>query len=138
MPNVTELPISEFIFTFSRSSGSGGQNVNKVNSRATLHWDYRNTTALSGSQINRLSSRYKGFINKEGTLSISCDSYRDQARNRTECIERLQRMVQSIWRPPAPRIATKPSRAARKKRVEEKQRRGSIKATRKRWNKGNE
>jgi len=133
MSNRIEIPEGEISFTFSRSSGSGGQNVNKVSSKATLHWDFRNSAALSLTQAARFAEHFARFINSAEQVNVSCDSHRDQVRNRAECIARLTKMIQSIARAPRKRIATKPSRAARIKRVESKQHRASAKRSRKRW-----
>lgn len=114
------IPASELQFSFSRSSGPGGQNVNKVNSKATLRWALYQSQALPHAVLSRFATRFAGRINDAGEIVIQSDTHRDQPRNVTDCLERLRAMVLSVARPPAVRKKTKPSRAANQRRLDRK------------------
>ena len=115
-----QIPLSEFEFTYSRSSGPGGQNVNKVNSKALLRWPVRTSTSLPEPVRQRLLSRYGNRITAEGDLLISSQRFRDQARNVDDCLERLREMLVLAATPPTRRKRTKPTRASIKRRLENK------------------
>lgn len=114
------VPIAEFRLTFSRSSGPGGQNVNKVNSKVTLHWDVTATASLPEDVKRRLLAKYHQQINVNGQLVIASQRYRDQLRNRMDCLEKLRQMVLGVATPPKRRRPTRPSRAARERRMRAK------------------
>ena len=114
------IPLSEFEFTYARSSGPGGQNVNKVNSKALLRWPVRTSTSLPEPVRQRLLSRYGNRITAEGDLLISSQRFRDQARNVDDCLERLREMLILAATPPTRRKRTKPTRASIKRRLENK------------------
>jgi ribosome-associated protein len=132
LPRGLLIPAAELDERFSRSSGPGGQSVNTTDSRVELVWDVANSAALSDEQrarvINRLGTRVSG-----GVLVIAASEHRSQLQNRQAARLRLQHLVAVALEPPAPpRRATKPSRAAKARRIEEKRRRGEVKATRRR------
>ncbi len=124
------IPLGEFRFTFSRSSGPGGQNVNKVNSKVTLHWQVLTTASLPDDVKNRFRAKYRRQINLDGELVVVSQRFRDQLRNRHDCIEKLRGMVQEVVRPPKRRRPTKPSRAARERRLRAKRHRAEKKRMR--------
>lgn len=111
---------SEFDFSFSRSSGPGGQNVNKVNSRASLQWNVMNSHALPESVKHRFLTTYAARLTKEGVVIISSQRYRDQGRNVTDCLEKLRQLILAVADEPVPRRPTKPSRGAKQRRLSEK------------------
>ena len=115
-----QIPDEEFAFTYTRSSGPGGQNVNKVNSKAILHWDATRSPSLPDDVRERLLLSVANRINGEGFLVISSERYRDQPRNAADCLEKLRAMLEAVATPPKRRRATKPSRAARERRLEKK------------------
>ena len=113
------VPREQCRFSFSRSSGAGGQNVNKVNSKATLHWDL-NTADIPADVMERLRGRYGGFITQENELQITSQENRTQKDNVEDCFERLERMLENVWRAPKKRKATKPTYGSVMKRLSTK------------------
>jgi ribosome-associated protein len=124
------IPMSEFQFSFARSSGPGGQNVNKVNSKAMLRWRVLETGSLPVDVRERLLTRYGKRITGEGDLIVSSQRFRDQGRNVSDCLEKLREMLAAIATPPKRRRRTRPSRAAMARRVEMKQKRSRQKQMR--------
>lgn len=115
-----QIPREEFEFTFSRSSGPGGQNVNKVNSKALLRWPIRTSPSLPEEVRTRFIERYRTRLTESGDLLISSQRYRDQARNVDDCLEKLREMILAVVQRPKTRKATKPSRSSQRRRVEGK------------------
>ncbi len=110
------IPLDEFEFTFVRSSGPGGQNVNKVNSKAVLRWPALASPSLSAEVKQRLEASYRSRLTAGGELLISSQRYRDQARNIDDCLEKLRAMLAAVARAPksaAPRAPpARPTSAA--------------------------
>lgn len=129
-PNIT-IPREEFEFRFDRSSGPGGQNVNKVNSKATLHWPVTTSPSLPESVRERFLLAYSNRINKDGQLVVSSQRYRDQAKNVEDCLERVREMVLKAASPPKRRRKTKPTLASKRRRLDAKKRRSQKKELRK-------
>ena len=121
---------SELEESFVRSSGPGGQNVNKVSSAVQLRFDVRRSPSLPNDVAIRLMRLAGSRVTKEGVIVIVAQSYRDQARNRAEVRERLVELIQEAAVKPTPRRATKPTKASKKRRLEGKKRRGDIKKMR--------
>jgi ribosome-associated protein len=115
-----QIPMSEFEFTFARSGGPGGQNVNKVNSKAVLRWRVKDTTSLPDAVKQRFLEKYGTRVTTDGDLIMTSQTYRDQARNVDECLRKLAEMLESVVKPPTPRRPTKPSKAAKIRRAESK------------------
>ena len=124
------VPLREFSFTFSRSSGPGGQNVAKVSTKATLRWRVSTTRSLPAGVRERFLARYARRITSDGELVISSQRFRDQGRNVADCLERLRQMLAEVAVPPKPRKRTGTPRRAREQRLREKRRRGVTKAER--------
>lgn len=114
------IPFEEFEFTFARSSGPGGQNVNKVSSKAVLRWNVTETPSLPDPVRQRFLSRYKNRIAKDGCIVLHGQKYRDQTRNMDDCKDRIKSMVLDVVAPPVKRRPTKPSRGAKRRRLESK------------------
>lgn len=124
------VPQREFRFSYSRSSGPGGQNVNKVNSKAQLSWNPTASGALPEEVLERLLVQQRNRINKAGDLLITSERYRDRERNVADCLEKLRGMLVRAARRPTPRKATKPSRGSQERRLREKRARGETKSQR--------
>lgn len=124
------VPDHEFQFDFARSGGPGGQNVNKVNSKAVLTWDFANNTTLPNDVKERFRSKFGNKLTKEELLVIAADEYRDQKRNVAACEEKLKEMILSIAVPPKKRRPTKPTRASKEKRLDQKKSRSDVKKNR--------
>lgn len=114
------IPKSELELTFNRSSGPGGQNVNKVNSKATLRWNPRRNTTLPVELIDRFVARYRSRLTTEGDLLIHSQRFRDQPKNIDDCFEKLRLMVLEVEIPPKPRKPVRISKAAKARRLDSK------------------
>ncbi len=123
------LPESELSWRFTRSSGPGGQHVNTSDTRVELTWSLETTAALTDSQRERARLVLRSRL-VDGRITIVSSQYRSQLRNRDAARVRLEQLVAQAIVPPRTRHATKPSRAARARRVDAKKRRGEIKRLR--------
>jgi len=121
---------SELEESFVRSSGPGGQNVNKVSSAVQLRFDARRSPGLPNDVAVRLMKLAGSRLTKDGVIVILAQQYRDQTRNRADARERLFELIRQAAVKPIIRRATKVPRAQKKKRVEGKKHRGQIKAMR--------
>lgn len=127
-----DIPDAELVERFSRSSGPGGQSVNTTDSRVELSWDVARSAALDDVQRARLLDRLGNRL-VDGVLTIAASEHRSQLRNRTAARGRLHNLVAEALEPPAPpRRATRPSRAAKARRLEAKRRTGELKSSRRR------
>lgn len=115
-----QIPDHELVFTFARSGGPGGQNVNKVNSKAILHWSVANTQSLPHGVRMRFLDRYGGRLNEEGELVLSSQRFRDQTSNIEDCREKLKEMITAVLEPPVKRRPTKPTYSSKVKRAQTK------------------
>lgn len=130
--HLLQIPLDELSFTYARSSGPGGQNVNKVSSKAVLRWSVQNSAALTDVQRARLLTKLASQLTTRGDIVIASDRFRDQPRNREDCLQKLSSMVAAGLRVPKPRRPTKPSRAAKQRRLASKQQQAAKKAGRRR------
>jgi len=124
------IPDAELEVTTSRSSGPGGQHVNKTDTRVTVRWNLEASAALSETQRNRARRNLENRLTADGDLLVHCDTHRSQRRNRDEARQRLAALVRSALVPPKVRRKTRPSAASRRKRLENKRRRSDIKKSR--------
>lgn len=115
---------------FIRASGPGGQNVNKVSSAVQLRFDAARSPALAPDVCRRLLVLAGRRATKEGAIVIDARRFRTQERNRADAISRLVALIRQAAAPPRPRRATKPTRAARERRLRAKHRRGELKRLR--------
>ena len=114
------IPAGELQTIFARSSGPGGQNVNKVNSKATLCWDLANSTVLYAAAVVRLRALAGNRLTDAGVLQITSQVYRDQPRNLHACRERMKKLIVEALTPPTIRRPTKPSQGSHRRRLNEK------------------
>lgn len=124
------IPESEIEFSFARSGGPGGQNVNKVSSKAILKWNIESNRTIDEAIKLRFKQAFGNRITVDGEVVISSDEYRDQPRNVEACKQKLCEMLKSVERPPKKRRPTKPTRASKEKRLAGKRRDAEIKAGR--------
>jgi ribosome-associated protein len=125
------IPLDEFQFTFARSGGPGGQNVNKVNSKATLRWPAARSPSLPEAVRDRLLAHHRRRFTSEGEIIITSQRFRDQARNVDDCLEKLQALLAAAAITPKPRKKSKPSRASKQRRLQAKRKRAETKSWRK-------
>jgi ribosome-associated protein len=126
------LDESEFDFSFVRASGPGGQNVNKVATAVQLRFDVRRSPSLPDDVRRRLERLAGRRLTQEGIMVISAQRFRSQERNRQDAVDRLVALIQEAAIPSVPRQPTKPSAAARQRRLDSKGRRSTIKSLRSR------
>lgn len=130
--NKTSIPTNELSFRFSRSGGPGGQHANRSETRVELLFDLAQSPSLGENQRARALRRLAPYVDKKGILHLVSESSRSQLRNREEVIERFRTLLRGALRVPRRRRPTKPSRAAKERRLEEKKRRSEIKKRRRR------
>jgi len=126
------LRAGEISFDYYRSSGPGGQNVNKVSTAVRLRFNLRGSRLLPEGAKRRLTVLAGSRLTTDGVLVIEAQRHRTQEGNRRDALERLGDLLERAWRPPAQRHATRPSRAARERRLDEKKGRAATKRQRSR------
>jgi ribosome-associated protein len=128
--DTVSIPETELSWTYVRASGPGGQNVNKVASKAVMRWDVHASSSLPEQVKARLRAQQRGRFTTEGELVMSSQRYRDQERNRQDCLEKLREMVRAATVVPRTRKKKKPTRASKERRLAEKRHRSAAKSTR--------
>lgn len=124
------IPLEEFSWSFARSGGPGGQNVNKVASKAVLRWAFESSPSVPEDVKVRFRRSYGNRLTVEGDLVLSSESTRDQGRNREDCLEKLAAMLRSAAQPPKVRKASKPTKGSKMRRLTAKKQNSERKASR--------
>ncbi len=114
------IPLSELEFAFARSSGPGGQNVNKVSSKAQLRWRPGDSPSIPEELRFRVLTKLEPKLTVDGDLLVISQKYRDQPRNKEDCLEKLRAIVLASLVVPKVRKKLKPSRAAKARRLKDK------------------
>lgn len=130
--NIPDLS-SEFQFLTSRSSGPGGQNVNKVNSKVELHFDVQNSSLLSDDQKDILLKKLATKITSEGILSVVSQRDRSQLANKGDAIEKLYLLIEKALKPVKPRKNTRPTKGSVERRLTTKRIKAEIKQNRQKF-----
>lgn len=124
--------LPELQFSTSRSSGPGGQNVNKVNTKVIIHFDVRNSAALSSDQKLILLQKLESRLTNEGVLVLASQDKRSQLQNKEAVLEKLERILRKAFEVKRVRKATKPTRSSAEKRIKKKKLHGDKKKLRQR------
>lgn len=127
----TSKLLSELNYKAIRSSGPGGQNVNKVSSKVVLSFDIANTQAFSQEELARLQTKLAKKISTENLLLLSCDEDRSQRKNKEIVTKRFLELIEKALRVPKKRVATKVPKSVNEKRIKEKKSTAEIKQNRK-------
>ncbi len=125
------VPDQEIEFRFTTSGGPGGQHANKASTRVELIWNVDNSAVLGPRQRRRLHESLRHRIDSAGNLRLASDRNRSQLQNRNDVIQRFRTLVSHALVPPKKRVETKPSRAAKEKRLSQKKQRSDVKQLRK-------
>jgi ribosome-associated protein len=129
LPGV-RIPLNEIAFSFSRSSGPGGQNVNKVNTKVTLSFDVPGSVSLSAALKARLHEVIPHRLGRDGVIRVASQRHRTQRANREAALKRFAELLAEALTPPAVRKRTRPPRSVAIRRVDEKRKRSACKAER--------
>ncbi len=129
-PKKSLVPISEIREHFSRSSGKGGQNVNKLSTKAEVRWNVDASEGFSPEEKEKIKEILRNRINKRGELVVVSQEERSQLQNRERAIERLNNLVEAVLMPEKERIPTKPTIGSKERRLEEKKKQAERKKLR--------
>ena len=124
------IPMREIELSYARSGGPGGQNVNKVSSKAQLRFSLRDTPSIPEAARARALARLASRTTTHGEIILSCSVYRDQPRNREAALRKLRDVLAAAIATPKRRVPTRPSRGAKERRLQEKKAHGRRKAVR--------
>lgn len=125
-----QIPWEELDISYARSSGPGGQNVNKRETKAVLSWNPRESPSLPHEVKLRFLDRYANRVSEDGHIVIASDEHRSQDMNLKSCFDKLQKMILAVAIPPKIRRPTRPTKGSKTRRLNEKTRQGDIKKMR--------
>jgi ribosome-associated protein len=125
-PSITSI-LPELTFTSSRSSGPGGQNVNKVNSKVTLQWNISQSSVTTREEKEIIQHKLASHITREGVLQLTSQEARSQLQNKEAVVQKLEKLLSKAFTKKKTRKPTKPSKAAKQKRIQQKKLRGEKK-----------
>jgi len=128
--DTVNIPLSELVYTASRSSGPGGQHVNTTDTRIQVRWNVKESSALYEDERALVLKNLATRLTESGDLILAADTHRSQRRNREEVTQRLATLVREALIPPKPRKKTKPTRAAKERRLEDKRKKSRTKQDR--------
>ncbi len=126
-----KIPDNELVITFARSSGAGGQNVNKTSTKAIIHWSVKNSSAFSDIEKQIIREKLINKLNNEDEIVIDSEEERSQPQNKEIAITRLNNLVINALHVPKIRRPTRPTKSSKLKRLEGKKIRSQIKSDRK-------
>jgi len=124
------IPDTELQWSYVRASGPGGQNVNKVASKAVLRWDVIASPSLPADVKARFQVQQRTRVTTEGELVLTSQRFRDQERNRQDCLEKLRDLVLLATVVPKRRKKTRPTRGSQVRRLDAKRHRSAVKGSR--------
>ncbi|MBN1132491.1 MAG: aminoacyl-tRNA hydrolase [Bacteroidales bacterium] len=127
---MTEDLLNEVRFKTTRSSGPGGQHVNKTESRVELYWNVQASSLLGEDEKALVMKRLRNRISGQGDLILAGEKFRSQVKNREEVSERFIELIKRSLKPVKKRKPTRPTKAAKERRIEAKKRRGALKKKR--------
>ncbi len=126
------IPMSEFDFEYMRSSGPGGQNVNKTSTKVRLRWRVVESPSLDDGVLERIQANYRSRITGDGEFLVTSQRTRDRESNRADCLEKLAEMIRQVASPPKKRRTTRPTRGSKERRLKNKKQRSQRKELRRR------
>lgn len=124
------IPWEEFEISYARSAGPGGQNVNKRETKVVLDWDIVGSPSLSPAVLKRFTERFGSRLTGEGHLVISSDEHRSREANERGCYDKVREMLLLVANPPKLRVATKPTKGAKQRRLSGKKMHSDVKKNR--------
>ena len=124
------IPEKEIVVSAARSSGPGGQNVNKVSTKVTLRWSPQRCEGLASPWCRRFVTRFANRINRDGELVLHSERYRDQSRNRTDVRQKLVQMLLDCQSAPKKRVPTRPTAGSKRRRLDNKRKQSQKKQSR--------
>ena len=124
------IPLAEFDFEYIRSSGPGGQNVNKTSTKVRLRWNVVDSPSIDEGLLQRIQQNYRSRITGEGEFLVTSQRTRDRETNRADCLEKLAEMIRQVATPPKKRRPTRPTRGSKERRLQNKKQRSQRKEMR--------
>jgi ribosome-associated protein len=124
------IPLAEFEFEYMRSSGPGGQNVNKTSTKVRLRWNVVDSPSIDEGLLQRIQQNYRSRITGEGEFLVTSQKTRDRETNRADCLEKLAEMIRQVATPPKKRRPTRPTRGSKERRLQNKKQRSQRKEMR--------